>query len=471
MSLVINAILIAVFIVFMLSPFSIHGAFIPPDPFYRLLQHAKSLDHNVSVLNRLKKKTKVGSGLPLFSYRGIGVLKEDGGRRLVDAIVATKAKNSLDLEVKPLRDIYRDYPIERPIEEVLAVADRTDRTLVAVLDSGVDYNHPDLAYKIARPSQEVIESYGREKITEAQELWKSRKDIKKYIADLKSDTNGIDHPSFEETITFLEGRLKEAEEIVHKTTIGWDFIVDDHLPFDMMEVVTGARGKGHGTAVAGIVSSTLHGTDDIAVLPISTRFDLLDGENFEQMVDFAYNRGARVFNLSYGLECVDCYKNGKIVKELIGGGILSIYKTMEKYSDVLFVTVAGNRALNLDAGHSMFPSFSNLPNVIVVTSVDAGNMLMNSNYGLESVHIAAHGIGVKSLRSRGGHAYFEGSSYAAPQVSRVAAQIKHTNKGLSPSEIISIIKETATKVEGLESKVRFGGVLNEKAALEFVKSL
>jgi hypothetical protein len=61
---------------------------------------------------------------------------------------------------------------------------------------------------------------------------------------------------------------------------------------------------------------------------------------------------------------------------------------------------------------------------------------------------------------------------ATPYVTNIAAKIKAINPSLSPTEIINIMGRSVTKTQELKDKTRFGGVVNERGALELaVKSL
>ena len=103
-----------------------------------------------------------------------------------------------------LEDIYQSNQYERPFSELEFISQRTDRVLVTILDSGVDYNHLDLAFKIWRtPEGRMI---------------------------------GRDYQDF-------DGLPYDYEERTHNTLEIFD----------------------HGTHVAGIAT---RGSDDIAILPI-----------------------------------------------------------------------------------------------------------------------------------------------------------------------------------------------------------
>jgi hypothetical protein len=61
--------------------------------------------------------------------------------------------------VLSLREIYGDCEAgagEKTLDQIFEIAKREDRTVIAVIDTGIDYNHPDLAYKILRNGNGII---------------------------------------------------------------------------------------------------------------------------------------------------------------------------------------------------------------------------------------------------------------------------------------------------------------------------
>ena len=107
-------------------------------------------------------------------------------------------------EEQSLEDIYQSNQYERPYSELEFISQRTDRVLVTILDTGVDYNHLDLAFKI----------------------WRTP-----------------------------EGRI-----------VGRDYQDFDDLPYDYDDYLLNIfESLNHGTHVAGIATK---GSDDIAILPI-----------------------------------------------------------------------------------------------------------------------------------------------------------------------------------------------------------
>ena len=322
----------------------------------------------------------------------------------------------LNRRVKTLAQIYSGPRYSKLYSEILRESQRTDRVLVAVLDGGVDYNHPDLAYKIERPDHVVMER-----------LWSEYEQVR------------------------VQGSHEEAAQVRWQLalhSIGWDFQDDDAEPYDyFINVKKGIEGS-HGTQVSSIAVDS----PEIALLPV--RYPFLNRYNKQRLGDvFRYieQRGAKIINMSY---MTTGYPEVPLLK-----------KAIKAHPDILFVAAAGNDGANLD-NFPVYPAVSDQPNVITVTSVDADHNLSSfANYSVNEVDVAAPGENILVAFPESSWATMGGTSMAAPFVTRIAARIKYINPALTPAQIIGIITATLTPVESLTSKLKYGGVVHEERAL------
>lgn len=164
------------------------------------------------------------------------------------------------------------------------------------------------------------------------------------------------------------------------TGAGWDFVQDDNDPSD---------NAGHGTHVAGIVAA--RGNNGMGVAGVAWRASLipvrvLDNLNvgtcdeIAQGMAYAVQAGARVVNLSLGSP-TPCQLERDVIDEA---------------PDVLFVIAAMNDSADVDATGS-FPCAFPSPNIICVAATDAADQLADfSNYGAQSVDLAAPGDDILS---------------------------------------------------------------------------
>ncbi len=205
--------------------------------------------------------------------------------------------------------------------------------VVAVVDTGCHLTHPDLAANLWVNAGEVAEN------------------------GLDDDGNG-----------FVDDRQ------------GWDFADDDNDPQD---------GSGHGTHVAGIIAARAdngQGVSGVArqvrVMPVRFMdgFDTGTVADAVAAIEYALANGAQIINCSWGS----------------GGYSASLYHAMAD-AQALFVCAAGNNGVDTDR-HGFYPAGFALENVISVTASDQSDEpAWFSNYGRQTVHLAAPGAHIYSL--------------------------------------------------------------------------
>lgn len=281
--------------------------------------------------------------------------------------------------------------------------------IVAVIDSGVDYNHPDLAGNI----------------------WRNPKAAPPVSTGV--DANG--------------------SRIVGDV-IGWDFVQNDGLPFDQ---------TGHGTHVAGTIGAV--GRNGMGVSGISQQVSILavrfldasgrgDTAAAIKAIDYAVSRGAKILNNSWG------GKGGynRALKDAIARA---------EAAGVLFVASAGNEGTDNDRAPSYPAAFADLPNVISVAATTAtDNMASFSNYGRATVHVGAPGVSVYSLKPGGGFQYMSGTSMASPHVAGAAALLWAQFPNATYAEIKRRLIDSGDRLPSLAGRTISGRRINVQRALE-----
>ncbi len=128
--------------------------------------------------------------------------------------------------------------------------------------------------------------------------------------------------------------------------------------------------------------------------------------------------------------------------------------------DTLFVFAAGNDGSNND----MFPtSPTNIDadNVIsVAASYKRSRLAPFSNYGVETVDVAAPGVSIMSSVPGNEYLVVSGTSQASPHVANVAAKVFDINSSLTPKEVKQIIMGTVDVKEFLSGIVKAKGIVN-----------
>ena len=282
--------------------------------------------------------------------------------------------------------------------------------VVAIVDSGIDFAHPDLAANIWTNPREVAGN-GRD-----------------------DDGNG-----------YIDD--------VH----GWDFVDNDNTPQD---------GFWHGTHVAGIIGAV--GNNGIGVSGVSQQVSILP-LRFQNNSGSGYT-GAAVSALNYVTRLK--LAGVPIVATNIswGGGTstsLSLQTALQAQANagITVVVAAGNNGGDNDA-LPRYPSSYAFENIISVAGSDtADNLLGFSNYGATSVDLAAPGAGILSTLPGGGYGAISGTSMAAPHVTGTVALMAAVRPNATAAQIRSAVLGSVDRVTTLAGKVATGGRLNAFAAL------
>lgn len=129
--------------------------------------------------------------------------------------------------------------------------------------------------------------------------------------------------------------------------------------------------------------------------------------------------------------------------------------------DTLFIIAAGNDASNNDALPD-YPSAIQAPNKIVVAATLGYSEIADfSNFGATKVDVAAPGVAIQSTAPANNYVYMSGTSQAAPFVTNAIAQAKDINPALSASDLKSIILKTVDVKAWLKGKVVTSGIVNK----------
>ena len=234
---------------------------------------------------------------------------------------------------------------------------------------------------------------------------------------------------------------------------GWDYVADNGEIKDE---------QGHGTAVAGIIAA--EGNNAVGISGVMWRASLMSlrvldntgtGEvaNAVEAIDYAVTRGAQVINLSWGT----------------AGESLALKDAIQRAirRNVIVVCSAGNSGNDLSVT-PYYPASFNLKGLITVGASDNFDQLASwSNWGTESVSVAAPGTNIATTRMGGGYWNVSGTSAAAPVVAGIAGLMKTINR-LANSQLISkALSDGARRSASLSGKVSSGGVVN--AADAFTK--
>ncbi|MCP5007798.1 MAG: S8 family serine peptidase [Planctomycetes bacterium] len=284
----------------------------------------------------------------------------------------------------------------------------SSNVIVAVIDSGVAYDHPDLKAN----------------------MWKNPDETPNGIDD---DNNGI--------IDDIYG-----VNYNRNTTSGDP--MDDH---------------DHGTHVAGIISAVGNNNTGVAGTTWKTQIIALkflhptpDGRasgssaDAIKAIDYAIKKKADIMNNSWG-----------------GGGFSRAIEDAIKRANaqgILFVAAAGNFNIDNDSTPH-YPSSYNVDNIVAVMATDSADKRSRwgqngSHWGKESVDLAAPGTAILSTVPNGGYQSFNGTSMATPFVSGAAALLKGKNNQWKAAELKARLMATVDKLSSLKDLCVSEGRLN-----------
>jgi thermitase len=217
---------------------------------------------------------------------------------------------------------------------------------------------------------------------------------------------------------------------------------------------------GHGTHVAGIVKSIF---PEVKILALKYYNPKASGQK---------NLEATIKALQYAVD-----KNVDVINYSGGGPEASVeelrvLKAAEK-KGILVIAAAGNERSNIDdKRHAYYPASYGLSNIITVGAHDDGlNIIPSSNWGKNSVDIAAPGHRIRSAIPNNGAGYMTGTSQATAFVSGVAAMIKSKHPNMNYDQIKNIILGSSLKVKNFEGKILGAGKLDAARALELADSV
>ena len=217
---------------------------------------------------------------------------------------------------------------------------------------------------------------------------------------------------------------------------------------------------GHGTHVAGIIKSVFPAVKIIAL------------KYYNPKASGQANLDATIKCLKYAID-----KNVDVINYSGGGPEASVeelrvLKEAEK-KGILVVAAAGNERSNIDdKRHAYYPASYGLSNIITVGAHDDSlNIIPSSNYGKNSVDIAAPGHRIRSSIPTNGSGYMTGTSQATAFVTGVAALIKSKYPSMKYEQVKNIILSSSLKVKNFEGKILGAGKLDAGRAIELADSV
>ena len=324
---------------------------------------------------------------------------------------------------------YGSFPVNQPSTEGVDMniwsawehyplsKEETRTVTIAIIDTGIDYRHPDLK----------------------DQMWVNPNEI---------PDNGIDDDG--------NGYVDDI--------YGWDFYNNDATICHYTETENGYiahpdDNDNHGTHIAGIIAATANNSIGISGVASNVNIQIMSLKihggssssgsvaNAIKAIRYAEAMGADICNLSWGT--------------------INYNQALElaiRESSMLFITAAGNNGINNNST-PMFPASLRLPNLISVAYINNdGTLAADSNYGVSTVDIAAPGEDIYSTLV-GTYGYSSGTSMAAPHITGLAAMIYAYHENIYPAQVKELIINTMTPLDSLNGYLINPGIPNADAAV------
>ncbi|MDP3970476.1 MAG: S8 family serine peptidase [bacterium] len=276
----------------------------------------------------------------------------------------------------------------------------SNNVVIAVIDTGVDLDHPDLSGNIWVNTDEIA-------------------------------NNGIDDDG--------NGYIDDVN--------GWDFVENDNDPnptptsFNYFSTVVV-----HGTHVAGIIGALGNNTLgvaginwDVSIMPLRVFDDTGNSSTTDivNAIEYAHANGARVLNMSYGGSSASVYEL-EAIRDAYDDGVISM-------------AAAGNEGVNLNK-YQLYPACYGL--VLSVSATDNyDNRASFSNYGTDCVDVAAPGESILSTYYQNVgygflsyYGYLSGTSMSTPIVAGIAGLLLAVDDNLSVFTMRNLIIDSADNI-------------------------
>lgn len=228
--------------------------------------------------------------------------------------------------------------------------------------------------------------------------------------------------------------------------------------------------NGHGTHCAGIIGASSN--NGVGVAGVSWNVKLVGAKFLSSSGSGSLSNAIKAIN--YGTALRKAGHKVVVSSNSWGGGgfNVSLQDAIQKAGDagILFVAAAGNAASNNDSLPSYPASYPNT-NIIAVASTDAsGGLSSFSNYGATSVDIAAPGSSIMSTYLSNTYRSLSGTSMATPQVSGIAVLVQAMCSGsLTFQQVKDAILNSGTVYNSLSGKVLTSAIANANGATSAVQ--
>jgi subtilisin family serine protease len=340
--------------------------------------------------------------------------------------------------------------------------------VVGVIDTGIDYTHPELYLNIWLNQREIPTSL-RASLTDIDfDGLITFRDLNAaanaaYVRDINGNGR-IDAGDILNDVRWENGVDEDGNGFLDDL-IGWDFANNDNDPYDdhnhgsHVGGTIGALG-GNGIGVAGV-------NWNIQMMPLKFLSAFGSGWTSDAVraIDYFTNAATQANAVERFLATNNSWGGGSFSQTLLDA------ITRAAQQDILFIAAAGNNARDNDAspryptGYATAPVTGHEAVISVASLMSSGALSSFSNFGATTVDIAAPGSAIWSTIRGGGYGAFNGTSMATPHVVGAVALYAALFPNATSAQIREALLLSASFTASLEDRVASDGRLNIAAML------
>ncbi|MFL5814048.1 MAG: S8 family serine peptidase [Bdellovibrionia bacterium] len=394
-------------------------------------------------------------------------------------------------------------------------AQTSNAAVIAVVDSGTDFKHPDLVSKTWNNPGEVDDAVDNDnngliddlhgwnfadsnnRLVDRKLIGTWSEDVYKYF-DLQ--TKMLNGEASEADIAWLKSHVKDETFIAELEKFG-NHVHGTHVSGITARDADAAQVMALRMIGGGSPSMLINGLQSVAVPATAapsvkeklvnmalTGLALAQGQGLAPVGKYLASKKPQVANCSFGASRNQIEPILKpLIEKILGRELtadeLHAYSTtfLNKVVDVmkktfidpakntLFVIAAGNDGTDNDVAPASPANVKTDNTITVAATLGHSKLASFSNYGATMVDIAAPGVGIVSTIPGGGYMPLSGTSQASPYVANLAGRVLDANPHLTPLQVKNILMGTVDKKAFLAKKVRSEGIANPDRAVYAAK--